>query len=123
VIPVLVGFLGTASRALRKFMWSALGLATLLIELSGELIVIRCAALVAARLCLMTAVSGGICTYIAGHVFKSARTPKTAAAFARSLEGWEQISVRWLVDCCWVGVVKSIQQECMAGWQYLSVKS
>jgi hypothetical protein len=34
----------------------------------------------------MTAVSGGICTYIAGHAFKSKRTPKTAAALVRSLE-------------------------------------
>ena len=40
--------------------------------------VTRYAAIVVTRLCLRTAASGGICTYIAGHVFKSARTFKTA---------------------------------------------
>ena len=75
-------------------MSSAFRLETLLIELSGELIVIRYAAVVVIRLCLMTAASGGICTYIAGHVFKSERTPKTAAALARSLEQRKRNNMR-----------------------------
>ena len=59
-------------------MSSAYKLAMLPIGSSGERIVTRYAATVVARWCLMTAASGGICTYIAGHVFKSARTFKTA---------------------------------------------
>jgi len=66
----------------------------LLIGLSDELIVTHYAAIVVTRLCLMTAASEGICTYIAGRVFKSAGTPKTAAALARSLEEQEQISMK-----------------------------
>jgi hypothetical protein len=85
-IPVLVASLGTADLALRKFMSSAYKLAMLLIGLGGDWSVIPYAAIVVTHLYLMTAAGGGICTYIAGHVFKSARTPKTAAALARSLE-------------------------------------
>ena len=66
----------------------------LLIGLSDERSVTRYAAIVVIRLCSMTPASGGICTSIACRVFKSARTPKTAAALARSLEEQEQISMK-----------------------------
>ena len=85
-ILVLAASLATAGLASRKFMSSGYKLAMLPIGLSDERSVIRCAAIVATRLSSMTVASGGICTYIVGHAFKRARTPKIAAALARSLE-------------------------------------
>jgi hypothetical protein len=111
MILVLVAYLGTASRALRKFTSSAYKLAMLLIGLSGEWSVTRYAAIVVSRLCSMTAAGEGICTSIAGRVFKSARTRKTAAALARSLEQREQISVRWLLDCYWSASSKAFNKN------------
>ena len=87
-------------------MRSAFRLVILLIGLRGERGVIRYAAVVDARLCLMTAASGGICTYIAGRVFKSARTPKTAAALTPSLDQRRQGSKRWLLELLLVGFAK-----------------
>jgi hypothetical protein len=75
-------------------MSSAYKLAMLLIGLGGDWSVIPYAAIVVTHLYLMTAAGGGICTYIAGHVFKSARTPKTAGAFTPSPAQRRQISVR-----------------------------
>jgi hypothetical protein len=94
-------------------MSSAFRLVTLLIELSGERSVTRCAVIVVTRLCLMTAAHGGIYTYIADRVFKSARTPKTVAALARSLEQRKQISMRRPLELLLVGGAKGSQQECM----------
>ena len=69
-------------------------LAMLLIGSGDERSAIRIVKIAVSRWCSMTAASGGICTYIAGRVCKSARTPKTAAALPRSLEERKQISVR-----------------------------
>jgi hypothetical protein len=94
VIQVLAAFLGTAGLVSGKFMSRAYKHEMLLIGLSDERGVTPYAAIVVSHLCLMTAASGGICTYIAGHVFKSARTPKTAGAFTPSPAQRRQISVR-----------------------------
>ena len=81
----------------------------LLIGLSDERSVTRYAAIVVTHLCSMTPASGGICTSIACRVFKSARTPKTAAALARSFEQ-RKISIRRPFELLLVGVAKGIQQ-------------
>ena len=88
-MPVILGKValpGIANHVSSPSRSSAYKPAMLLIGPSDERSVTRYVAIVVTRLCLMTAASGGICTYFAGRVFKSAKTPKTAATLARSLE-------------------------------------
>jgi hypothetical protein len=105
--------LGTAGLVSRISTSSVSKLGTSLIGSSDERSAIRIVEIAVSRWCLMTTASGGICTYIADRVFKSARTPKTAAALARSLE--QRKRTKWgdrLVLL--VGLAKRVQQEYLA---------